>query len=374
MTIPFYDEVLNGEKTFNMVNLNDDNLKKIGIQPLYIKLKPLYFDRDGKLYYSTSDNHYETNINNYIKDALLDAFGLNNSLVDKIIYIIDNNKIYFFDKDSYDLYKFFPRIKEDIQKEIKKEICLEIEPTDNDFKTNYYQNYIDFSDKNINFISITLSNKEMIEYYYKKRLENLKEFKNPNELSGKDVLFNLNYNSNLFIDRTIDWNFKGVYNAQTMNLINSYIRIKRYIYRVLYDLSINSKDIHSLFMNLIDTLKIYKYPEILQKNNKVMYYRSIFNFLCSDLLVLFFKFSKIETMRKNTITTNAINPHELFFNYEIRGFNIVRLPQMHYNNKNNSFEIDPLRDYDFSLERELENDINLIKKYVPFDERYKYSI
>ena len=58
MAIPFYDEITFRLKKENIVNSEDEDLKKLGLEPLIIYLTPLFIDPDGKLYCSSNSNHY----------------------------------------------------------------------------------------------------------------------------------------------------------------------------------------------------------------------------------------------------------------------------------------------------------------------------
>ena len=117
MAIPFYDEITFGLKKENIVNSEDEDLKKIGLEPLIIYLTPLFIDPDGKLYCSSNSNHYETNINNHVKDALsfLNNDYDNYTINKKLTYLVYEDNIYFMDINDYKYFVAFPRIKEKLE-------------------------------------------------------------------------------------------------------------------------------------------------------------------------------------------------------------------------------------------------------------------
>lgn len=299
-SIPFYEEIITHRKNFNMVNTDNKKLTDLGLTSLYIELIPLYFTPNYELYYSTDTNHYETNINNYVKDMLSKLHG--------------------------------------------------------DFES-----LLPFTD-------------EEKETFYKKRMNSLKEFNSSSDLSGEDVLLHLNYNANLFINRKLNWSYKGVYNNETLQLINLYIRIKKDITTKIYNLYEASDDFNYLIYNLISLLKIYKNESLLYNKNEKIYYNEIYKILSKELLVLFLGYSKIETILRKTITTTVKNPNEVFYNYKLMDFDIVRIPSLIYDKNTNEFKIEEISNYSCTLERELEDDIELIKKYVPYNKRDKFLI
>ena len=99
MAIPFYDEITFRLKKENIVNSEDEDLKKIGLEPLIMYLTPLFIDPDGKLYCSSNSNHYETIINNHVKDALsfLNNDYANYVINKKLTYLVYEDNIYFME-------------------------------------------------------------------------------------------------------------------------------------------------------------------------------------------------------------------------------------------------------------------------------------
>ena len=99
MAIPFYDEITFRLKKENIVNSEDEDLKKLGLEQLIIYLTPLFIDPDGKLYCSSNSNHYETIINNHVKDALsfLNNDYANYAINKKLTYLVYEDNIYFME-------------------------------------------------------------------------------------------------------------------------------------------------------------------------------------------------------------------------------------------------------------------------------------
>lgn len=95
-----------------------------------------------------------------------------------------------------------------------------------------------------------------------------------------------------------------------------------------------------------------------------------------DFAVSTIGFDKIETQVNNTITTTKINPYEFYFNYLIMGYDIVKLPKIIFDKQNQTFRIIAVNDYSiFShYDEKYKEEANLIKRKVPYSERYKYFI
>ena len=92
----------------------------------------------------------------------------------------------------------------------------------------------------------------------------------------------------------------------------------------------------------------------------------------ADYVVQLLNFDKIERIPQ-TITTARIDINERFYNYLLMDFKIQRCPAVVYNDNLGDFCY--FRPNEFVVvgkERELEEEIQLIKKYVPLYERPKY--
>lgn len=100
----------------------------------------------------------------------------------------------------------------------------------------------------------------------------------------------------------------------------------------------------------------------------IMFYKASF-----DMLVQFVGFDKIETQLSKTITTSKSNIYEEFFNLLVMEYNIVQLPRLIFDEENQQFRwIYPNEFINSGINRECEKEIKLIKKYIPYEERYKY--
>ena len=92
-----------------------------------------------------------------------------------------------------------------------------------------------------------------------------------------------------------------------------------------------------------------------------------------DLLVQFMDFDKIETTQYKTITTSKLNVNESFFNYLIMDYDIYQIPKYIIDKQNRSIkniQCDLISNS--SKERQFEEEIKLIKKYIPIDKRIDY--
>lgn len=97
-----------------------------------------------------------------------------------------------------------------------------------------------------------------------------------------------------------------------------------------------------------------------------------YNRFASDYVVQLTNFHKVERLPL-TITTSSINIYEPFFNYLLMDFSVRQIPAVVFNEEKGDFCY--YRPDDFitlGTERELEEEIRLIKKYVPLSERHKY--
>jgi hypothetical protein len=92
----------------------------------------------------------------------------------------------------------------------------------------------------------------------------------------------------------------------------------------------------------------------------------------TDYLVQLLNYDKVERLPK-TITTSKFNMNEAFFNYLLMDFKIFQVPQVLYSENKGDFDFKFPSDYIQSgNEKHFEEEIKLIKKYVPLNERYKY--
>lgn len=95
-----------------------------------------------------------------------------------------------------------------------------------------------------------------------------------------------------------------------------------------------------------------------------------------DFVVLSAGVDKIETQVKNTITTTRLNPNEFYFNYKLMGYNIVEIPAVSFDEKSQLFIKREQSDYSIvaNEDKKYAEEIELIKKKVPYRDRPKYFI
>lgn len=98
----------------------------------------------------------------------------------------------------------------------------------------------------------------------------------------------------------------------------------------------------------------------------------------NDFLVQLIGLDKVENKWAKTITTSRLNINETFFNYKIMDWNIKQMPRFVINKEEGKIKLldqsNFLRTNSIGNEREYEEEINLIKKKVPYNERHKYLI
>jgi len=115
--------------------------------------------------------------------------------------------------------------------------------------------------------------------------------------------------------------------------------------------------------NLTKT-ELHKYKKWLQRYNK--HYKDIY----SDFLVFVLAYDKVETNIRNVITTTSAEPHTRFFNYYLMDWHIIRQDRIVYNEEQEKFIVEN-RDmfFDNLEDREVEEEIRLIKDKIPLSER-----
>ena len=217
-----------------------------------------------------------------------------------------------------------------IEEMINKKLYVKDVSMDDIFDS-YYLNYVDLNSEKCKFVLIEPTISEELKMYYDAN-NPTKIIKCSSDITGIDVLNMVNYNANIF--DVLPFYTKGVYNDNALNLINEYSKIKKDIYDKIFSIGLKSADINEMINNLISKLCAYKNYGFLDeklKNSK------IFKDISNDLLVMMFGYSKIETTISRTITTSVDNIYEEFFNYLLMDFNIVQIPKLMYDEKNNDF-------------------------------------
>ena len=229
---------------------------------------------------------------------------------------------------------------------------------------------LEIMQKDYNYVVCSIGAKSVLDEA-KCWLERNKElFKKSDDILDFNVGEYINRRANIFMDPLYYSRYiKGVYNDWAMMIINSLKESKYEIYNFIYSLILKSGDLKECLSNLFETFVIVKKSDFDNGNYKNLRY------LANDILIQLIGFDKIETQLSKTITTSKINVCEEFFNYMIMGYDVVQIPKVVFNAENNSFNIIRTNEFTgYSMEREYEEEIKLIKKLVPYSEREKYFI
>lgn len=388
---------LNGLYRFNMTNYNNEKFKALGLEPSYLILYPRYINLEGNIFGTTSTLHKEFNLTNDIKNILTvmnsNIYGrydkpANSFLRDNhsFSFSICNHQIFFDDLMSLSIYKNNLNIRNEINKKfnLKNEFY---EPTEREIYQCYVEEYIRkwcIGHEYKEDYTFNLTPAEYFELMISSQKRNLKPYTNSNDLSGYDIRYWLNHNANIFLNHKCSWDTTGVYNEETKNYINSILQTKLDIYDFFYKFSRQAKNWQQAIKELLTAFNIYHEfvkverdplnpfcddSDYAERNYwDKMFYKSSF-----DMLVQFIGFDKIETQRYKTITTSKSNIYEVFFNLLIMEYNIVQLPRLVFDEETQHFRwIYPNKFTNCGINRECENEIKLIKKYIPYEERYKF--
>lgn len=387
---------LNKPYQFNMVNNNNKKFKELGLEPLYLTLDPKFIDLSGNIFYSSLD-HYECKLVNDIKQILKvmnsntyerfkDVCGFLNDDY-PLRFSIYNNQIFFGDMMTLNVYKNNLNIRNIINKKFNLKDDF-YEPTRKEISMNYDSEYVRENrakfGNHVEYHHLNLTPQEYFELMISSKRQQLRPYENPDELNAYDIRNWLNYNANLFMDFKCSWKTTGVYNEKTMNHINNLKKTKLSIYNFFYEFSKQTKNWQKTIKELLIEFRVYN--EFVPKertninifDNEAMfeerdYWDKMFVKASFDMLVQFIGFDKIETQLYKTITTTKPNIYEEFFNPLITGYEIVQLPKLIFDEEKQQLRwIYPNEFVNTGINRECENEIKLIKKYVPFEERHKY--
>lgn len=383
-----YEDILKGIRNIQMANIDNQDLLKLGLEPLYLKVRPVYINLSGDIFYSTTD-HYNCQLSEDVKKILsimnsneyerIRCDSIYNNDIYNCQFIIYKEQIFFDSLLSFQAYKKFSYIREYFQTAygVTKQFY---EPSKIEIYQRYYEPLMlkENGWPEVKYVNYNLLPKEYLDLFYLMSIEDFSLHKNPHSISGRDVRDSLNYNANIF------WNFKNslsiidAYNLDTMNLLNSIKSTKSNVYSSLYELACKSKNMKKTVKELLIELNVYQeYEKWLEKkprfNSKEDWKTEMYFWTTFDLLVQFIGFDKIEIQRSRTITTTKSNIYEEFFNLLIMEWDIVQLPKLIFDEDKQKFIWLPVNDLVTTGEdRECEEEIKLIKKYVPYDERYKY--
>lgn len=194
----------------------------------------------------------------------------------------------------------------------------------------------------------------------------------------------------------------NLFNREMQDILLSLTKSKISIYNYFIDLTIKSDDIINCLKEYPTTVRKTNFnqimvdlenmkAELLKKfdtsiiemfNNTFMEFSKdpIMHitdpFFMQDLVVLSLGIDKIETQASNTITTTRLNLNEFYFNYLIMGYNIVKIPAISFDEKLQKFIKVEEKEYSIATfeDRKYAEEIELIKKKVPYKERPKYFI
>lgn len=237
------------------------------------------------------------------------------------------------------------------------------------------------------YCHLNLTPQEYFNMMITSKRQELRPYEKPEELNANDLRHWLNYNANIFADHICSRETTGVYNQKTMEAINSLLETKLDIYNFFDSFSKQAKNWQDTIKKLLIEFGVYS-EFIKSKKNQSdnenlfdnegaydernhwdkMFYEASF-----DMLVQFIGFDKIETQLSKTITTSKPNIYEEFFNPLVMDYNIVQLPRLVFDEGTQNFRwISPNEFINSGINRECENEIKLIKKYIPYEERYKF--
>lgn len=382
--------------TFNMVNSDNEYLKKLGLEPLYLTSIPAYINLNGNIFYSGSC-HYECNLANDIVNILKimnsnkydrfeHIFGFLNDNY-SINFSIYNNQIFFDDMTSLSVYKNNKGIRDEINKKygLSDEFYI---PTRKEIYQNYgYEYFLKNKDKygyDIIHGQLNMTPQEYFDIMISSKKNELAPYSNANNLDAHDLRQWLNCNANIFMDHFYSWETTGVYNEETMNYINSILQTKLNIYEFFYKISKQAKNWQQLVKKLLIAFNVFNEFKPIERDPlnpfcgdsdyaERNYWDTMFYEASFDMLIQLIGFDKIETQVKKTITTSKPNIYEEFFNPMIMDYEIVQLPKLVFDEDTQKFRwIYPNEFINTGINREFEEEIKLIKKYVPYNERHKY--
>ena len=383
----------NNKYRFNMVNINNEKFNKLGLEPLYLTSYPNYINLSGNIFYS-GPTHYECNL---INDVTLILKIMNSNKYDRfkhvhlnnnysIYFSTYNNQIFFNDIMSLNVYKNNSNIRNEINKAFNLKNSF-YEPTRDEIYLDYGYNYFLMNKEkfgnHIEYHSLNLTPEEYFELMISSKKKKLSPFIDANELNGFDIRNWLNCNANVFMNFKCPWETTGIYNEETMKYINILKETKLNIYNFFYDFSKQSKNWQMAIKELLTLFGVYSEfvaKEMEDNTNpfdnvceEELYWDNMFIEASFDILIQFIGFDKIETQLSKTITTSKPNIYEEFFNLLIMGYNVIQLPKLIFEESKQQFKwIYPKEFINSGINRECENEIKLIKKYIPFNERYKY--
>lgn len=393
MVIPYYEELESQFIRYELANLSEEN-KKRGVSSTILSAKPAFILPNSNLYYTTT-NHYGANFYRDVRHCLevietskirekIEIYKYNefrglslNDNTPKTRFDVYNNEIliddmnyYKLDKKTYDLICQFLGRKLTYKEYTEREI----------FNGNHNLDiYMAEKRKEIQTLVVNYDAKERIETLKDRLIKTRKDILS-NGLLAADVRDYLNYNCISF-DKYHPY-LENLYNDDckkiVLSIIESKIQVYYYFLKLLGEGNYGVQLLDPLLQYPNRLIKVkeesktsdYGLPYI-DSSGKLEALKNI-SFI-QDFAVQTMDFDKVESQLKKTITTSKINIYESFFNYLIMDFDIINLPKIIYHEDINKFL--QMKDNEFittSKEKEFEEEIKLIKKYIPYNERKSY--
>lgn len=393
MVIPYYEELENKLIRYELANLSGENRNR-GVTSTILSSKPAFILPNSDLYYTTTNHHGA----NFYRDVTHCLEVIETSKIREKIEIykykefrglcvddnapktrfdiydneilIDDMNYYKFDKKTYDLIcKFLGRqltYKEYTEKEIFN-------------GNNNFDIYMTEKRKDIQTIVINYDAKERIGTL-KDRLIKAREEILSNGLRAADVRDYLNFNCIPF--SKYHPYLENLYNDDckkiVLSIMESKIQVYYYFLKLLGEGNYGVQLLEPLLQYPNKLIKAKEKTEVsdyglpnVDMDGKLEGLKNI-RFI-QDFAVQTMDFDKVESQLRKTITTSKINIYESFFNYLIMDFDVIKIPKIIYREDENRFI--QMKHNEFittSKEKEFEEEVKLIKKHIPYNERKKY--
>lgn len=311
-------ENLSRTKSFNMVNMHDEQLLLMGLKPTVIKLNPLYINLQKEIFYVEATDkiywHKECKLDNDIQDffGLMRKSSQNKMKTEPETFL-----------ENYYLYK-----------------SHELTPYNDEHELSGYdiQNWLNH---NANIFLEHKCSYEITDVYNKNTLDlinNLLETKK----QVYDSLYKLFRQSNDY-EKTVNDLLTIMGHFHPSFILEEYFE-------------------DDSFMHL---------PYVYDIEN--LGYQKMFLKAAQDILVRFIGFDKIESQLFQTITTSKPNIYEEFFNEIIMGWNIVQLKRVLFDSSSQEFYLANYNEFiNLDINREREDEAKWILKNIPYDQRAKY--
>lgn len=393
MVIPYYEELEKKLIRYELANLSEEN-KNRGVTSTILSAKPSFILPNSDLYYTTTNHHGA----NFYRDVIHCLGVIETSKIREKIEIykykefrgltigdnvprtrfdiydneilIDDMNYHKLDKKTYDLIcKFLGRqltYKEHTEKEIFN-------------GNNNFDIYMTEKRNDIQTIVINYDAKEQVGTL-KDRLVKARQDIINNGLLAADVRNYLNFNCiafskyNPYLENLYNDDCKKI----VLSIMESKIQVYYYFLKLLGEGNYGVQLLEPLLQYPNKLIKAKEEKEVndyglpnVDMDGKLESLKNI-SFI-QDFAVQTMDFDKVESQLRKTITTSKINIYESFFNYLIMDFDIINIPKIIYREDENRFI--QMKHNEFittSKEKELEEEVKLIKKYVPYNERKKY--